>query len=786
MELLEHSPNTHHIGAENLSTTRGGDKHNSGYRAFSSGTPEQRLPERAASSECMFYQGSQNEHSRYLQVPVRNEGCISPKIEDQAGSRFFSSGRVNINPVWHIPEKSSAAYSPPPPAPPLRNESFTATKVHEKGLGIPCSHGPPAHSHQKSYSRVTDRQADDYYFSEQGLQSQHAYNQSSKRDFLQVMSAEDYCPNELNTTKLYSLSSTDVRQGQHTFSCQPRHERQRSDESPFYLHPRNTFAPKMQTVGVYYRSLQNLPTNVGFQKQTGSATGSFSSTALNSSSDAMANYRYYCITSDEPTQEISDGVGESKWRPESETIQGSSDRNSENYPRPMTLKYPLTSLQASENKSYKHTVSPPKLEASSPAIVMFNSGKKEKENPWRKDGGISENQHSKNIVNQQLEQRSLSTREHTDTQSDPWISKNGHKICPQKTPLLHLLAQENRILADSAMNATKGYAVQEKPDPVSSKQGRRSDRYATTLLNEIQEKRAQLQKSRSAATLNCPGECEEDLGVWKSTETSTSSSDGSFTSTYKDHLKEAQARVLQATSFKRRDLELPGNESFQGQLGTKSDSTNGHIVRIGSRKRFPLDKRVHSFSEPDKINEVGVEETASQHATLGSFVDRFKFFEGVSRPTFSKPIPKKSQLNPSESIGGEKHRFTLLIGEKGTNSASKQQFITHQCNSTVEDQQRLGTFAEYEATWNLQKKFLGGRTSGRCHSAENILDSGIEEGNSMVCIHERSRSSPSADFHGQVSLICFVCLPLSNDGSATFIDVSFRVCYWSTFCCSLN
>lgn len=755
MELLDHSPNTHHIGAENLATTRSGDKHNSRYRVFFSSTPEHHLSESTASSECMFYQGSHSEHRRYLQIPASNEGCISPKIEDQGGSRFVSSGRLNINPVWHVPEKSSAAYSPPPPAPPLRNDSFTATKVHEKGIGIPYSHGPPAHSHQKSHSRVTDPQADDYPFSEQGLQSQHNYNPPSKKDFFRVhLSTDDYCPNELNTTKLYSLSSTDVRQDQNTSSCQPQHQRQRSDESPFYLYPRNTFSPKTQSAGVYYRSLQNLPTNVGFQKQTGSATGSLSGTALDNSFDRMANYRYYCITSEESTQEISDGVGEHKWRPESESLHADSNRNPANYQRTIKLKYPLTSLQASAYKSYKHLVSPPKLEVLCPAIVKTNSGKQEKDNSLRKEGRISENQ--------QLEQRPLSTRQHTDTQSDPWISKNGHKICPQKTPLLHSLAQESRILADNTMNTTKVCTLQEKPDPISSKQGRRSDRYATTLLNEIQEKRAQLQKSRSAATLICPGEYEEDLGVWKSTETSTSSSDGSFSSTYKDHLKEAQARVLQATSFKRRDLELPANETFQGQLSPKSDSANGHVSRIGSRKRFPLDKRVHSFSEPDKINEVGIEGKASQQATLGSFVDRFKFFEGASRPAFSKPIPKKSQINPSESISGEKNRFTLIVGENYAKSTSKQLFSTHKCNTTAEEQQRLGTFAEYEATWNSQRKSIGGRTSGRYHSAENILDSGIEEGNSMLCIHERSRSSPSADFHGEVSYSLLLLFKINN------------------------
>ncbi|XP_060741476.1 protein Shroom2 isoform X2 [Tachysurus vachellii] len=749
MELLEHSSNSPYSEAENFATTRVVDNHNSGFRGFSSCTPEQCLSESASTTECTFFQGSQKEHRKYLQIPVSNKGCISPKIEDQTGSRFYSSGRLNINPVWHVPETSSVAYSSSPSAPTLHNDRFMTTKVHETGLGIPYSHGQPAHSHQKSYSRVTGRQADDYNFSQQGLQSQHSYNPTFKKDFLQVHpSAADYCSNELNTTKLYSLSSTDVREGQNPFACQPQHQRQRSDESPFYPYTKSRFAPKMQSEGIYYRSLQNLPTNKGFQKQTGSATGSLSSTNIDNSSDGMANYRYYCITSEEPTQEFSDGVEEHKCRPESKPTHGSSDRNPANYLRTIKLKYPLTSLQASENKSYKHTVSPPKLEASGPATVKTNSVKKEKENKWRKDGSISENQHSNNIVTQQAEQ-SYFTREHKDTQNGPWISKNGHKICPQKTPLLHSLAQENRILVESTTISTKGCLTQEKPDPISGKQGRRSDRYATILLNEIQEKRAQLQKSRSAATLNCPGEFEEELGAWKSTETSTSSSDGSFTSTYKDHLKEAQARVLQATSFKRRDLELSGNETFHGHLATKSESNNGNVSRIGSRKRFSLDKRVHSFSEPDKINEVGVGDKTSEQATLGSFVDTFRFFQGASRPTFSKPIPKNSQFNPSESITGGENRFSLLVDETEIKSAKKQLFSSNKCYTTPEEQQRLGTFAEYEATWNLQKKTIGGRTSSRYHSAENILDSGTEEGSSTVCIHERSRSSPSADFHGE-------------------------------------
>ncbi|KAL6468807.1 hypothetical protein MHYP_G00223310 [Metynnis hypsauchen] len=752
MESLERPSSKPQGAADHSVTGKGVCKHN--YN-----TPDQSLSRSgAAPTDCMFYRGSPNERHRYLQIPMSNGGRVSPKIDDQTGSRFSSSGRQNLNPVWHVPEKSSATHSPPPPLPPLRSDSFAATKVHEKGLVIPYPQGPPVYTHQKSHSRGTERQFDDYHVRERGPESRCSYNPPSQKDFLRVyLSPEDYNPNQLNPNKLVSLSSTDVRQGQNPFACQPQHQRQHSDEGPFYLHPRNMSAPKTQTVGTYYRSLQHLPTNAGAQNQARSSTASLSSTAPDNNPDGMAHFRYYCITAQQPTQEAPEGRVEDGWRPESEITQAVSDWNPANTQRAIKTKYPPPYLQTSENKNSngycKQTVSPPAPDVTSlgqgPMIVKSSTGEKETENTCKKDLGTAENLQSKHILNHQAEQRNPATTAHRNTPKDPWISKNEHKICPQKTPLLHSLAQESKILAENITLIANGGTQQEILDPSSGKQGRRSDRYATTLRNEIQEKRAQLQKSRSAATLSCPGETEEDAGIWKSTETSTSSSDGSFTNTYKDNLKEAQARVLQATSFKRRDLELPGNEASTVQSSTKADSTNGQITRIGSRKRFPMDKKIHSFSEPDKINEVGVEKKGSHQAAIGSFVDRCKFFEGASRPAFSRPIPKKSNLSPSEDINGGKNNFA---GENDRKFFSKHHFGTSKVTA-AEEQQRLGTFAEYEATWNLQKKSTEGRTSSRYRSAENILDSGMEERNSSVCIHERSRSSPSADFHeGKVSL----------------------------------
>ena len=90
---------------------------------------------------------------------------------------------------------------------------------------------------------------------------------------------------------------------------------------------------------------------------------------------------------------------------------------------------------------------------------------------------------------------------------DPWLVQEDRRFCPQKTPLLHILVQEGRSLVERPPPPPP--AGEAPAEPPTGKLARRSDRYATTLRNEIQLKRAQLQKSRSAASLSCSEQAEE-------------------------------------------------------------------------------------------------------------------------------------------------------------------------------------------------------------------------------------------------------------------------------------
>ncbi|XP_045394388.1 protein Shroom2 isoform X2 [Lemur catta] len=377
----------------------------------------------------------------------------------------------------------------------------------------------------------------------------------------------------------------------------------------------------------------------------------------------------------------------------------------------------------------------------------------------------------------------------TATDGFKWEDGESSRISPQKTPLLHSLTREGTCRPENGQGG--GLA---KPPPFDAQVGRptrRSDRFATTLRNEIQMRRAKLQKSKSTATLTGAGDTEDAEGGWRAELGGAASTppEGPVTGTYKDHLKEAQARVLRATSFKRRDLDpnpvnqyprLPehrtghhgASASFPGDPDTvppfwetgpaKPASPGGgvpHIPRIGGRKRFTAEQKLKSYSEPEKINEVGLaggrgprQLPRTPEDTVGTFADRWKFFEETSKPLPQRPgqrpvlhaLPRERPRTAGRGCEGAEPRprtssFAESLG--GHRKAEKA--------GELEPPQRLGTFAEYQASWKEQRKPLEARSSGRYHSADDILDVGLDQHERPRYIHERSRSSPSTDHYKQ-------------------------------------
>ncbi|KAJ4920573.1 hypothetical protein JOQ06_022134 [Pogonophryne albipinna] len=617
-----------------------GSKKDSGFSCFSSnpsppfndpGTSERKG---TTSTENIFFKGPPSEWPppRYLQPTLGNGGWEGSRGEETPSSRVSVAMRPNMGPVWQVPEK--------------KNDSFAATKV------FPYSE---AKTHGRSFEKLTENNNQNGLRShqEKTTEARRSLNPLPTKDFIHPKTASDHNHNQLHPDKLFSLSSNDVRQSHYTHI--PAHQRQYSDESPLYLQKRSAPPTKIQSVGSYYRSLQDLPTRAFSRKHIRHSTASVANPNLE---NGWRN-RYYGLANKHPVQtaELQARQGKAEgWRGGTEKPHRVSSCEAGFLGSNVKAKYPLPQSQLPYSGSHSH-----QGELSVTSRSLEDAAKRGDANDTKRYFPTHQSNDHKG---------SLSRHQ------DPWVPQEDHRISPLKTPLLHSLAQEGRSLTARQPAAQP----QEAGDNMASSGGkciRRSDRYAT------------------------------------------------------DHLKEAQARVLQATSFQRRDLEPLGPEA------TVVKTSNG---RIRGRKRFPLAKRMHSFSEPDKIDKLGV----GGEAQAGSFGDRKKLFE--AKPAFSRPVLKSSQGSNLNTDLVEKQNERSGESEDALISTELERLSPGLAQVLLE-QQRLGTFAEYQATWSKQKKSSEAKTQGRYHSAENILDTEAEE--KPVCIHERSRSSPSADFYTQ-------------------------------------
>lgn len=784
MDSLEHVSHPYPAGqlspakSNNSMEHLGGGKRDSAYSSFStsSGTPDYTLSKsNAASTENMLYKVNQwdvggkhngrnsqsliegvkqDDRLTYFQMPG---GCEGPQTDDQAGSRHSTSSRTSCGPVWHVPEKKkTASPSPPPPLPPARSDSFAATKVHERGLIIAHPEGP----NSNIPSKVSNENC-------------RSHNLSPKNDSFYT-SSDKSNHNQVNSNKQYSLSSCDVRQGQ------PYHQRHHSDKSTFYPQPWATSVPKPQNIGGYACSMQELPTNGSAQhfgqNQRRNLSTSLATAATDQSTDSSSGHsRYYCVTTCQPTQPNPQTSGKPEDRKSATGVdlaQTGSERNSQTVTK---AKYNLPQHQQQQHSSHSRDSNGYSKHQVTTETSVSKASPDDGGNQRGHNSQTAETQYMSYPPSRQSEQRRSLPLQHREVPQDiRHHSQGSSKICPQATPMLHSLSMDAAVQDENSRGSNSNESLE-------SKQLRRSERFATTLRSEIQMRRANLQKSKSAATLpGTEGETEEDRDAWKSTEsTIPTSADSPFTNTYKDNLKEAQARVLKATSFRRKDLEPvllehPVAEALSNypssalarkditplptvseSVMSKSGPVGGQVTRIGGRKRFQAEKKVRSFSEPDKIHEVGVKEDLPRKENTSLSLEQQKLFKD-GKPTFPNHMPPHSYTeNTAEAKGrglaSNSETEHTLKGIRSREYSEELQGVPYSAQKQyVLDQQRLGTFAEYEARWNIQKKPPETKASGRYRSADNILDPGPEERTNATCFHERSQSSPSADIYGQV------------------------------------
>nr|XP_056711641.1 protein Shroom3 [Euleptes europaea] len=215
--------------------------------------------------------------------------------------------------------------------------------------------------------------------------------------------------------------------------------------------------------------------------------------------------------------------------------------------------------------------------------------------------------------------------------------------------------------------------------------------------NEPPKQAPQLQRSRS--TFQLMDEPEREI-LWKGNvqDLNGLQLDTPFNRAYRNSIKDAQSRVLRATSFRRKDLNISpsfGNEPKRSvhrpasaHIGMRSTAASPHtpkerhsitpmetklgyghkeslpgplhVPRIGGRKRLTAEQKKRSYSEPEKMNEVGVSDSELSPFSLqkkglhfvfpeNTVADRRKIFERESKAcstiSLSKPELKQLQQN---------------------------------------------------------------------------------------------------------------------------------------------
>lgn len=775
--------------------------------------------------------GGLEEKSRSFPPPLQYETNKSPRLEDHSDSKNSGSGRSNFGPVWYVPEKkTSPSPPPPPPPPPLRSDSFAATKGHERAFIPVYSEGiqttqlfevphklqacndwsPETSEHQKQAVRAVERA------SEGRRGSNPAYRPDTSLEHGLSSSGDKINNNAGNANPLQlSLSSTDVRFAPATHGHQRHHhQRQYSDEITFLHNVRVSVSPKGQrhfspSAGIQERPSDKLSFNPTQARMTNSVTAAASDINSEEKMDNSGPSRHYCVTVKQPVQGNPRPLQlkEEFWNPVIRTpVSSGLYENPVVAPVTQSPKYylpqqPVESSLDEREKSNHYVVNKGEdiragvmedcKKISCPERTGQNMQLKGKHNSYNEEDYAQE--------------CTLTSVRKTSPKDFKWSQEENHKISPQKTPMLHSLAQEGKN--QSEKDAETGINRQLEFDAHLSKNARRSDRFATTLRNEIQMRRAKLQKSKSTAALAESADPEESVENWKpdSIEKLSPLSENSFSNVYKDHLKEAQARVLRATSFQRRDLEPSSadqllerktntynssllalvSEDKSGYLDAMHSSNHSlsvsnthHISRIGARKRFTAEQKLKSYSEPEKMNEVGMSAgnyrlhrgPTTSEEVLGSFADRWKFFEETSsKPVCQKSVQRRTPYGRPEVQSAVLHNNS----DKGHTEGSWCEKRTRAASFGVENMlgiydrakesdhynghkaksgqsHRLETFAEYQASWKEQRKPLETRNSGRYHSADNILDAGHDQLEKPQYTHERSRSSPSTDFYKEV------------------------------------
>ncbi|XP_018584943.2 protein Shroom2-like isoform X1 [Scleropages formosus] len=694
-----------------------------------SGVSNVRLPHRSNTSQHV------HEWPGFQQLSINTRSPESSKTQDPTEYNNSSSERPPLGPVWHIPIKKSKAPSPPQAS----SDSFALTRAHEKGwtLDVPGSDGLDFHVSQKSQDQGLEKglsQNNDithigHINNRRGAGVKPSSTPPFKSDTMSPYTSPDSHNNDhLIRNNHHSLNSTDLQQGKPV--CNPvLHDQHKvGNEITHFPQTSYTSVSKPHNWSSSYSNVEEFPAdNITplFKYAHVTSSAAVSSTSISENLDHSKHSQNCFMTAQQSVHSLA--------VPQASVKVGDIERG--------------TGHKMGDHSS-----------------VDF------------------QNVNKKNFLLSQEQQLYL--------ESDEYEHNSGQ--VRNQSPHLGVIVETppEKPKTENRKSSGKSGEIQETVDPQGRKEMQAtqnshstgSEWFVNSLNSEVQTRRTQVQKNKIIATVT-DSRTKEDETVCKDEGSCTplSSPEGSIS--YKNHLKAAQARVLRATSFSRKDLDpmLPdhlGGDVSDGDIVPylmHQDKTSMHacskvlqdepspanvqVPRLGGRKRFPVEQKMHSFSAPDRINEVGVEDEIFHPEADRSSVNEHRELETTDKPALPRSMMRSAKQSspvdhPEVKSGRKLHPGKMEEGYGKT----KAPFRGHplgKSHSSFSSFDRVGLQgskwqrapAGHQNTRNIKKNPLELVTPGTSLSTDKVQDKHVDKLNKPSYTYKNHDTSTSEDFY---------------------------------------
>lgn len=357
----------------------------------------------------------------------------------------------------------------------------------------------------------------------------------------------------------------------------------------------------------------------------------------------------------------------------------------------------------------------------------------------------------------------LSQKQEARPQSSNFCDLPSEKITKASTPMLYHLAGGNSSFAMlNTSKQTKLLDTSEEPNSFQKK-----------CHSQMAEPQQPFHKTKSPSQLD--ENLRNEFTDCETTGDPTCSYEDSFMLDYREKLKIAQKKVLRETSFKRRDLQMslpvrlklnpPKRPSvdhirsyslsspiedakftqpnISADKGHKKDeSEKATVLRIGGRKRLTKEQRKLCYSEPEKLDHLGIHNSGlawnSDESVQNKLGDHYRMKSLDKERTLSSSNISKTELKQIQhnalveymerraSRRPSNTHQSNLKKTSGTQSSPEWKSITNEtsCNEDslrYHHRRSTGTSSSYDATvtWNdryLKMSLLGEQT----HSADTL------------------------------------------------------------------